>query len=72
MIKGLEIEYEIADRITLTNLIDHRKMLIKSLYDYKVGMWLHPEDVVRNAELITALDILIPYYGGTNDDFYGK
>ena len=67
MIKGLEIDYETVDRITLINLIDHRKMLIKELEDYKVGMWLHPEDVIRNAELITALDILIPYYGGTND-----
>ena len=67
MKKGLEIDFEIADRITLTNLIDNRKMLIKELEDYKVGMWLHPEDVIRNAELITALNILIPYYGGTND-----
>jgi hypothetical protein len=67
MEKGLEIDYDTADRITLINLIDNRKMLIKELEDYKVGMWLHPEDVVRNAELITALNILIPYYGGTND-----
>ena len=67
MEKGLEIDYDTADRITLLNLMDQRKYLVKELNDYKEGKWLHPEDVVRNAEIITALDILIPYYGGTND-----
>ena len=65
--KGIEIDYETADRITLASLKDHRKYLKKDLKEYKKGKWLHPEDVVRNQEIITALDILIPYYGGTND-----
>ena len=67
MEKGLEIDYDTADRITLLNLIDQRKYLKKELKDYRQGQWLHPEDLFRNAEIITALDILIPYYGGTND-----
>jgi hypothetical protein len=67
MVKGLEIDFDTADRITLLNLMDQRKYLVKELNDYKEGRWLHPEDVVRNAEIIAALELLIPYYGGTND-----
>ena len=65
--KGLEIDFDTADRITLLNLMDQRKYLKKELEEYKKGKWLHSEDVFRNAEIIAVLDILIPYYGGTND-----
>ena len=65
--KGLEIDYETADRITLLILQDQRKFLKKELAEYKEGQWLHPEDVFKNAEMITALELLIPYFGGTND-----
>ena len=66
--KGLEIDFDTADRITLSSLKDHRKYLSKELEDYfKKDKWLHPEDVVKNAEMIKALELLIPYYGGTND-----
>jgi len=67
MIKGLELDYETADRITLLNLMDHRKNLKKELEEYKEGKWMHPEDVIINGEIITALEVLIPYYGGKND-----
>jgi hypothetical protein len=67
MNKGLKIDFEIADRITLLNLQDQRKYLKKELKDQKKGKYLHPDDVVRNAEIIACLDILIAYYGGTND-----
>ena len=67
MEKGLEIDFEITDRITLLNLQDQRKFLKKDLKDHKKGKYLHPEDVVRHAEIITALELLISYYGGTND-----
>ena len=65
--KGLEIDFDTADKITLSSLKDHRKYLKKALKDHKKGKYLHPEDVVRNAEIIAALELLIPYYGGTND-----
>ena len=68
MEKGLEIDYDTADRITPLNLIDQRKYLKKELKDYRQGQWLHPEDLFRNAEIITALELLIPYYGGKQDD----
>jgi hypothetical protein len=65
--KGLEIDYDIADKIALSSLKDHRKFMKKDLKDYKNGKYLHAEDVVRNAELIYAIELIISYYGGTND-----
>ena len=65
MSSGLTLDYDIADKITLLSLQDHLKCLRKELEDYKEGKWLHPDDVVNNAEIIAALELLIPYYGGT-------
>ena len=65
MSRGLSIDFDTADRITLLVLKDQLKYLRKELEDYKDGKFLHPEDVVRNAEIIAALELLIPYYGGT-------
>jgi hypothetical protein len=65
MSSGLTLDYDIADKITLLTLQDQLKYLRKELEDYKEGKWLHPEDVVKNAEIIAALELLIPYYGGT-------
>ena len=65
--KGLEIDFDTADRITLLNLMNQRKYLMEELKYHSEGKYLHPEDVVRNAEIITALELLIPYFGGTND-----
>jgi hypothetical protein len=65
MSRGLSIDFDTADRITLLVLKDQLKYLRKELEDYKEGKWLHPEDVVNNAKIIEALELLIPYYGGT-------
>jgi len=65
MSNGLTIDYDTADRITLLNLQDQLKYLRKELEDYKEGKWLHPEDVTNNIKIIAALELLIPYYGGT-------
>jgi len=65
MSKGLTLDYDIADKITLLTLQDQLKYLRKELDDYKEGEWLHPEDVANNIKLISALELLIPYYGGT-------
>ena len=65
MSAGLSIDFDTADRITLLVLKDQLKYLRKELEDYKEGKWLHPEDVVNNAKIIEALELLIPYYGGT-------
>lgn len=65
MRNGITIDFNTADRITLLVLKDQLKYLRKELEDFKEGKYLHPEDVVRNAEIIAALELLIPYYGGT-------
>jgi len=61
----LSIDFDTADRITMLNLQDQLKYLRKELEDFKEGKWLHPEDVANNIKLISALELLIPYYGGT-------
>jgi hypothetical protein len=63
--RGLEIDYDTADRITMLVLKDQLKYLRKELEDFKEGKWLHPEDVANNIKIIAALELLIPYYGGT-------
>ena len=65
MRRGITLDFDTADRITVLVLQDQLKCLRKELEDYKDGKFLHPEDVVRNAEIIAALELLIPYYGGT-------
>lgn len=65
MSRGLEIDYDTADKITLLTMQDQLKYLRKELEDFKEGKWLHPEDVTNNIKLIAALELLIPYYGGT-------
>ena len=65
MSAGLSIDFDTADRITLLVLKDQLKYLRKELEDFKEGEYLHPEDVTGNIKLIAALELLIPYYGGT-------
>jgi hypothetical protein len=65
MSRGLELDYDTADRITLLVLQDQLNYLRKELDDYKEGKWLHPEDVANSAKLIPALELLISYFGGT-------
>ena len=65
MSRGLELDYDTADRITLLVLTDQLRYLQKELDDFKDGKWLHPEDVANNTKLIPALELLISYFGGT-------
>jgi aspartyl/asparaginyl beta-hydroxylase (cupin superfamily) len=62
--KGLEIDFETADRITLITLKEQRGYLKKELKKFEKGEWLHPEDVVNNTRMIQCLDQVIKYYGG--------
>jgi hypothetical protein len=62
--KGLEIDFDTADRITLITLKEQRRYLKKELADFKKGGYLHPEDVVNNTRLVEAMDMIIKYYGG--------
>jgi hypothetical protein len=66
MNKGLEIPFEVADGIALASLKDQYKYLKKETkLHLKEGKYLHPEDLAKNIQLISALELLIPYYGGT-------
>ncbi len=65
MRNGITLDFDTADRITLLVLKDQLKYLRKELEDYKEGKWLHSEDVTNNIKIIAALELLIPYYGGT-------
>ena len=65
MSSGIKLDFDTADRITLLVLHDQLKYLRKELEDFKDGKWLHPEDVANNIKIIAALELLIPYYGGT-------
>ena len=64
MKKGLEIDFDTADRITVITLKEQRKYLKKELADFKKGKWLHPEDVVNNTRMIQNLDQVNEYFGG--------
>lgn len=62
----MQIDWETADRITLTCLQDNLKTLEKEVDDHlKNGVWMHPEDL-ENAlyKYMPALRIMIKYYGG--------
>ena len=65
MRRGITLDFDTADRITLLVLKDQLKYLRKELEDFKEGKYLHSEDVTGNIKLIAALELLIPYYGGT-------
>jgi hypothetical protein len=65
MSSGIRLDFDTADRITLLVLQDQLKYLRKDLEDYKEGKWFHSEDVTNSIKIIAALELLIPYYGGT-------
>jgi hypothetical protein len=63
--KGIEIPFEVAEGITLSSLKDQYKYLKEETrLHLDEGKWLHHEDLGKNIQLIRALELLIPYYGG--------
>lgn len=69
MAHGLEIDWDTADRITLAVLVDQLKLLREEIRAKdEDGSYMHPEDYTKaKEELIPALKVLIPYYGGDID-----
>lgn len=68
MKRGLQIDWEIADRITYLNLKDWRDYLVKELQEYKEGKtWIHEDDVPRNKKYIKALNRIISAYEPIGD-----
>jgi hypothetical protein len=63
--KGLKIDFETADRITLLCLKEQLAYCKEELRAHvEDGSWLHPEDKDNSMMLIPALELIIKYYGG--------
>ena len=64
---GIEIDFETADRITLSVMKEHLSYLKEEVrLHVEEGEYMHPEDYHESmTKLIPALELLIPYYGGT-------
>jgi len=62
---GMMIDWETADGITRTNLLDHYNYLVKEVEEYEnEGQWMHEEDYKNSKEnLIPSLRIVLGYYG---------
>lgn len=67
MQKGMVIDYDTADRITLLNLQDQLKTLEKEVSDHVLdGKYMHPEDLQEALNtLMPALRVIVKYYGGS-------
>jgi len=65
--KEITIPYEVADNITLATLQDQLSYLKEEIRLHtEEGKYLHPEDYHNSmTRLIPALEVLIPYYGGS-------
>ena len=54
-----------ADRITLSVLIEHKKLIENQLTRFEEGSkWMHEDDVKYNKKLIKSLARVIRYFGG--------
>lgn len=62
---GMTIDWEVADGITKSNLLDHYHYLTEEVNDHeKNGTWMHPEDYQNNkVNLLPALRVILGYYG---------
>jgi hypothetical protein len=56
------LDFETADRITVQNLEQYRKLLKKELKAFKKGSYLHPEDAANNIKMVKALDLVIKQF----------
>ena len=65
MKRGIVLDWEAADKITVDVLKEQRDYLEKELKLYRKGkQWMHEEDVRRSQEeLIPALNVIIKYFG---------
>jgi len=63
---GLELDWDIVDKITLQSLENHYKINKEMLDDYyHNGKWLHRDDLEDLSLMIHHLKAVIEYYGGS-------
>jgi hypothetical protein len=63
---GIELDFETADRITVSNMKEHLAHLEEELQSHQEeGTYMHPEDAAQSQYIyIPALKALIKYFGG--------
>jgi hypothetical protein len=67
MARGLEIDYETADRITIQTLKDHLKYMKEDLRQHlEEGKWLHQNDVYDYYVYIPKVEDVINYFSGNH------
>ena len=63
--RGLEIDFETADRITILTLKEQVGYLKEELRQHlEEEKWMHSEDVVDTPLRISQLEAVIKYFGG--------
>lgn len=66
MLKGLELDYEVADKITVLNLKDARETLINENKMLEALEQMHDHHLVNygyNHNAIKAITVVLNYYG---------
>ena len=66
---GVRIPFEVADGITMATLIEHLGYLREEVrLHLEEGSYMHPEDYHNSmAKFIPAMELLIKYFGGSNE-----
>lgn len=64
--RGLQIDFETADRITVLTLKDQLRYLKEEVrLHVEEGQYMHPEDYHESmTKLIPSLETIIKYFGG--------
>jgi hypothetical protein len=67
----IEVDYELADKITINVLTEYRNSLVESLDGHlNHGEWLHVDDVPHMKQMISAIDFVLKDFGVENgEDF---
>lgn len=59
-----EIDYAMADKITIRNLSEYRDSLKETLNNHlENGAWMHPDDVPHSKEMIKAINFVLKDFG---------
>jgi hypothetical protein len=66
--KKIELDGEIADKITILNLQDYLNYLQKELDDFDNGNYMHDDDIAHSVKIIPALKMVIREFGGDIDE----
>jgi len=61
---NIDVDYELADKITIGVLSEYRNSLKKSLDDHRnLGSWMHFDDVPQSEAMIKAIDFVLKDFG---------